>query len=281
MKLLCARIIAACTRRFHPRGTQRLLRLLFNPRTFKVKSIVPYNNNLRIQVDTASYVGRELYFRGEYESAVTDTLHQYLKEGYIAFDAGAYIGTHTLVMAKFVEKTGRVFAFEPNSDAREILLKNISINNFKNVTVLDLALSNQEGTGQLFSYGDTMQDTGTASLYALENLHPESTVVVSTIDVVVKKNALNRLDLIKIDTRGSDFSIILGAHESIKTFRPRIIFEYNEDNWKHAGSTWKEMQSFFDKQNYSLYLLGASNNSPLTCEPTTKTSHNVLAIPMK
>jgi FkbM family methyltransferase len=242
---------------------------------------VPYDKGLSIHVDTASYVGRELYFRGEYESAVTRALYQYLREGNIAFDAGAYIGTHTLIMAKLVGKTGKVFAFEPNPEAQKLLLENIAINNFENVTMFDFALSDQEGTKQLFSYSDTMQDTGTASLYPLENLHPESTVVVSTIDVVVEKNALNRLDVIKIDTRGSDLSIILGARESIKLFRPCVIFEYNENNWKHAGSTWEEAQSFFYEQNYSLYLLGNNNNSLLTCAPTAKTSHNILAVSLK
>ncbi|TSA44767.1 FkbM family methyltransferase [bacterium] len=264
---------------FYPRGTQRMLRFLFGPKKLRIRDTVGFNGGLRMNVDTSSYVEWNIFFSGNYEKNVTDIFEKLIKPGFTAVDAGAYIGTHTLVMAKLVGETGRVLAFEPNPDVAGKLDENIRLNNFANVKVFRLALSDKEGKMHLFTYGDQMLDKGTSSLYELNNLEDKFEVEVFTLDRVVRDEKLARLDLIKIDTRGSDLPIIRGAEGSIKKFNPFVVFEYNADNWSHSGSKWEEAGDFFSGNNYSLFLIGKSGLTPIMEEPKVKTSHNILAAP--
>jgi len=275
-----AKLIAPLTRIFHPRGTQRALRIFFNPRKLKIKGVMKYDKNLRINFNTSSYVEWELFFRGYYEKNVIDAIKKILRPGFVAIDAGANIGTHTLIIGKLVGDSGKVFAFDPHPESTEKLKENISLNNLLNIKVLQLALSNKKGTMTLFSYDDEMSDHGTASLYVLPRLQKNGVEVpVSTIDKVIEEENLNRLDFIKIDTRGSDFPIILGARESIKNFSPFIIFEYNKENWGHSGFKWEEAKIFFDENDYGLYFINQKNILPVGANPVFTTSHNILAIP--
>ena len=47
---------------------------------------------------------------------------------------------------------------------------------------------------------------------------------------VAKKEKLKFIDLIKIDTEGEDFKVLLGAENIIKNFKPHIIIEMRETN---------------------------------------------------
>lgn len=274
-----ARILAAVTRKFHPRGTQRILRILFNPEKFRFKGTISYGDGLLVNIDTSSYVEWDIFFRGQYEKKVVDIFKKFIKEGSVAVDAGAYIGTHTLPMAKLAGEKGKILAFEPHPDIRGKLADNIGLNGFNNIKIFGSALSDKEGKTNLFSYSDRMLDKGTSSLYELNNLEKSFEVRVSTLDKLAAEEKLSRLDLIKIDTRGSDFPIIRGAAESIKKFKPAVIFEYNRDNWNEAGFNWGNAKSFFDGIGYVLHLISDNNLTPIMEEPTIRTSHNILAVP--
>ena len=67
-----------------------------------------------------------------YEPFEIEIVRQVVKKGDTAIDIGAMIGCYTLVFAKLVGDTGRVFAFEPEIENYEILKKNININGYKN-----------------------------------------------------------------------------------------------------------------------------------------------------
>ena len=275
-----ARFVALITRRFYPRGMQRMLRLLFNPKKMHIQTVVPYDRTLKINVDTSSYVEWELFFRGYYEKWVIDVIKKLVHEGDVAVDAGANIGTHTLILAKLVGASGGVFAFDPDPKSVKRLTENITLNHLTHVKILQSGLSDKEGSIRLFSYGNEMLDQGTASLYELPKLHKTSIEVpVQTLDRFVQHEGVRRFDFIKIDTRGSDFPIIRGARKTIEKFRPHIIFEYNRDNWERSHSQWEDAKTFFDANNYLLYLVDQKGAHFIEQATDAKTSYNILAIP--
>ncbi|MEK7076860.1 MAG: FkbM family methyltransferase [Patescibacteria group bacterium] len=230
--------------------------------------------------DTSSYVEWELFFRGYYEKWVIDVMKKLIPQGGVAVDAGANIGTHALIMAKLAGSGGRVLAFDPDPKSIERLTRNIALNNLTNTKVFGLGLFDKPGTLKLFSYSDEMSDQGTASFYKLPKLQERETrAEVKTLDEVLENEQVGRLDLVKIDTRGSDFPIIKGAAKSIDRFRPCMIFEYNRDNWSNSGSEWKDARDFFDSRNYVLYVVSPKGVFVLDKETDGKTSYNILAMP--
>ena len=60
-----------------------------------------------------------------------------LRPGMVFYDLGANIGLFTLLAARLVGGTGKVFSFEPDSENATRLRRNIERNGFTNVTVVD------------------------------------------------------------------------------------------------------------------------------------------------
>ncbi len=257
-----------------------MLRLLFSPAKLRIKSVINYDGTLKINIDTSSYVEWELFFRGYYEKWVIDLMRRLIPQSGVVVDAGANIGTHTLIMTKLVGSSGRVLAFDPDAKSANRLTENVNLNNFTNTKIFRSGLSDKEGAMTLFSYSDEMLDQGTASLYELPKLEKtERQVEINTLDKVLNSENINRLDFVRIDTRGSDFHIILGAKQSIEKFRPYVVFEYNRDNWANSGSSFEEAKDFFNNQNYALYGIDRHGVHAINKETDGKTSYNILACP--
>jgi hypothetical protein len=70
------------------------------------------------------------YARGEVETTVQSSLVERLRPGMIFYDLGANIGLFTLLGARLVGETGRVFSFEPDPVNSARLLRNIVRNQF-------------------------------------------------------------------------------------------------------------------------------------------------------
>src|SRR5262245_39956757 len=74
-------------------------------------------------------------------------LRHWLKPGMTAIDIGANLGVYALPMARWVGPNGRIFAYEPGSEARALLEESRTINGAANLDVLAFALSDREREG--------------------------------------------------------------------------------------------------------------------------------------
>src|SRR5579859_3078445 len=95
--------LAALTRKFHPRGTERILRFIHNPDRHVqtgLKTIVPYAENLRLYINTGSFIEWKVFFYGYYERHIAELIAKYFPAGGTFVDVGANIGIHTLTAAE-------------------------------------------------------------------------------------------------------------------------------------------------------------------------------------
>ena len=76
---------------------------------------------------------------GVVEPLAVDTIKRNVKKGDAALDLGANIGHHTLILAKLVGDTGKVFAFEPAPENVALIRKSIKINNINNIVDIEKA----------------------------------------------------------------------------------------------------------------------------------------------
>jgi FkbM family methyltransferase len=151
---------------------------------------------------------------GIWEENVVTLLRKYVKPDTTVIDAGAFIGTHTLFMSKYVGKKGRVYAFEPQRKIYRELVYNLKLNQIRNVVPLRFALGsgseiiemnpaadgNEGGTG-IGSGGDK------AELRSIDSF------------------GFRNVSLIKIDVEGFEDYVIEGAKETILKYHPILIVE--------------------------------------------------------
>ena len=230
-----------------------------------IETVMKYDNRLLINVDTADFLEWLIFFYGCHEPGLTRQIKRFFRPGFVAFDVGANVGSHTLTMSDRAGKDGKVFAFEPNPKAYQRLLENIALNKLENIETLSCALSDTTAEEKLFVPVEGTANRGVASLYR-ENVDyqmVEVPVEMRTMDEVVKERGLSRLDFIKIDTEGNEIKVLKGARSCIAEYRPLIVFEYDRRSWKNSGTDFAVAKEYFSGLNYSLSVIGPRSLTPI------------------
>jgi FkbM family methyltransferase len=129
-----------------------------------------------------------------------------------AIDVGAHIGIFTQRYAQLFQ---RVIAIEP------VNIRYLRANTAKypNVEIYHNAASNREGdTVYLHNPSKNNENSGA---WEITTEPTDTSITTITIDGL----NLSVVDIIKIDTQGVEYSVILGAHNTIKQCRPVIHIE--------------------------------------------------------
>lgn len=262
-KIVAPEQVARVTRRFRPKGTHRLLTRVYSPERRvrdRFELVRPYGGNLRIRLDTSSFIEWQIFFYGRYEPEIVELIRATCKPGGTSIDAGANVGCHALIMAECTGDSGRVLALEPHPRGFERLRANVEMNGLAQVETLRTAAGAEIGLMHLYAPAPAHHGAGKATLYegnlaldpgaaaAMECLE----VPVTTIDRLMFARECERLDLIKIDVEGHEMPSLRGARETIARLRPTVIFEYTAEYWQNAGATFTDARAFFEAQRYDL-----------------------------
>lgn len=216
--------------------------------------VIPYDEGLRIHVSTASYIEWAILMFGYYEAQIVGIVKRYVPDGGIAIDAGANVGCHTIVMAKSAGEKGNIYSFEPHPDLADRLDANIELNCLTNVTVRRRALSNSVGLAKLYARAAISSEQGVSSLYAEEvgEIARTFSVALERLDDFANELQLSRLDFMKIDTEGNECRILLGGSDTIKNFRPVVLFEYSRNGWRASGYELEFALEYFRDIGYQV-----------------------------
>jgi FkbM family methyltransferase len=168
----------------------------------------------------------------------------------IVIDVGANIGTYTSWVAMNYPQ-GTIYSLEPQRLVFQMLCGNLAINNFENVFAYNLALGNEDRYIEISEPDYSIADNfGSYSLLSnFNNLSgKKSKVEMLKLDTFVNRFNIPKLDLLKIDCEGMDFTVLLGAEQTIKNFMPCIIVEYFNDVLNQK----KEILDFLNNFNYNI-----------------------------
>jgi FkbM family methyltransferase len=185
---------------------------------------------------------------GEHERDIQNWLRENVKEGMVVIDVGANVGSYALSLARLVGPTGRVVAIEADPDIASVLVANMRENNFSQATVVQGAAYRQTGTVRL---GRATASTSYSGLYN-QGATEWVDVPAFTLDSVVQKEGLTRLDLVKIDAEGAEDDVIDGMSDLLATLRPEILVELHE--WH--GPTAK-IPSKLESAGYRIEMLSS------------------------
>lgn len=218
-------ILAFITRNLpYIKGEKRIIRFLYSPdkrQSDYIETIIPYDKDLKIYINTSSFIEWEIFFTGYYEPHIVRLIKKYLKKDDVFVDVGANIGCHTLIAAKICKK---VIAIEPEPLVRKRLIENIKLNNLNNIEVYDYAISDYVGEAIFFRYKEENANKGASSLSHKNGLEDKGLKVkVITLDELLKNEP--RIDFIKIDVEGHSKEVVFGAKNIIKKFNPLVLYE--------------------------------------------------------
>ena len=221
-------------------------------------------------------VGKLIYaFRDYYEPELV-YLERVLSPGKVFVDAGANFGIYTLLASKIVGEGGRVISFEPSSRVFPVLRRNIALNGFKNVLAFPLALTDKPGRARLYYHSAVGCDSLGKDASFDQDAYAEE-VETGSLDDVLKRNSVGRVDVIKLDVQGAEELALRGANEIVASERPVVIFEFFPEGAASLGLSPNGTWDFLEGHGYEFFIVDERGTASRLLSPPP-TIANVLAI---
>jgi FkbM family methyltransferase len=181
-----------------------------------------------------------------------------LRPGMTFIDAGANLGLYTVIAAKLVGTSGKVYAFEPSS--REWLRARhcIQENNLANTTLLQIALSDTDGRSRL-----SVCDAKHAAFNTIGDItHPHAVGYMShteevecvRLDSFIRSQNLTRVDVVKIDVEGAEELVLRGGAELFsRADAPMLLCEVSDWTAKGLNSSGERVVDLLTRYGYRLF----------------------------
>ena len=174
---------------------------------------------------------KEIMIRGGvWEPHVARAIQTYAAPGSTAVDAGAYIGTHSMLMGRMVGDAGKVYAFEPQRKVYRELVQNVALNGMEGVVVpLRFALGSRRGVIEMERPElvdiDWMVDGPIAATLLVEGGVGVGAGGDKAEMRPLDDFGLTNVSLIKIDVEGHENPVLEGAAKTIAANRPVVVLE--------------------------------------------------------
>jgi FkbM family methyltransferase len=214
-----------------------------------------------------------------HETTISDTYRALLQSEHpprTFIDIGANYGLHSIL---FLVHGIRTISFEPNPCCDEYVGKICALNHVHR-DFRSVALGNQGGMAELW-FPETQAWLGSIDPVTKQRLAQEyrvkkAQVRISTLDECLREPCGKPL-LIKIDVEGSETEVLRGSLETIRRYRPSIVFE------SHPTRNREELLILLADSGYAplaLPLLNASAPSFLSRESFLNApASNFMALP--
>jgi len=167
------------------------------------------------------------YWLGTYEPELQDAIREFIRPGYVVYDLGAGIGYVSLLFARAVTSSGKVYSFEPLPANLERLKKHISLNGLEDrvkiepYAVIDATRLVEFALGPSVAMGKVVGSTGREDQFYGERIFVEGIA----LDEYVFGQGNPEPDVIKIDIEGGESLALPGMRGMLMKQHPIIFLE--------------------------------------------------------
>ena len=187
----------------------------------EVYAIARLRNGDRMLVAGKDHIGRVILYMGDFEPRITYVTERLLKLGDCVLDIGSNMGWFSMIASRMVGPSGVIHAFEPQPLLNTLLRASLGMNGIENVTIHQVALSNEDGVADLH----ILKGNCGAARLSEEKGDLWSTVQIATVDTMP---FLERLDLppvrlMKIDVEGHEETVFNAAEPFFRKTPPDVV----------------------------------------------------------
>lgn len=209
------------------------------------KKVIVYNINskTKFQVRTNTSDKFFLWEVWKTNSYITEDFN--IKKDDVIVDIGANIGAFSILAARKASD-GRVFAYEPNKKNYNLLLKNKSLNNLRNLLVLNLAVAGKKGHADLFI---SKLNYGAHSICSADSKKSVKVKSIGLRDIFAMNN-LKRINYLKIDAEGAEYDILLNTPAEIIRKVDKIVLEYHD--YLNHNHDYKDLKEYLEGNGFKV-----------------------------
>ncbi len=209
---------------------------------------------LKLKTNQTNYLTHLLFWEGYQNLEYTKIFVQLIKKTDVFYDVGANIGYYSL-LAELENTQVRVVGFEPATGPLFYFKENVRINNCQNIRVEPLALSHQQGEITFYEVKNkkyrylahNLTGEGNAGSKTTQRNFVPNTVKTTTLDQYVADTGEINIDLIKLDTEGTEHLILAHATRVLDRMKPIVICE------TLFNVIEAELEQIFKEHGYEFY----------------------------
>ena len=195
-------------------------------------------------------ISQELILSGKWEDYETELFKKNIKPGDTVVDIGAHIGYYTVIAAQLVGDKGKVYAFEPDPKNYQLLQRNVKLNGYSNVVLVNKAVSDKSGQAHLFLNNE---NTGDHRIFNPELDRRSLSIATTTLDDFFKDKE-KRVDIIKMDIQGAEARAFQGAMKVIARNRHiKLITEFYPQALQQSEISAEEYLALLQKHTFKLF----------------------------
>jgi FkbM family methyltransferase len=209
---------------------------------------------LTVPATFQSSTTRCLLAEGDWFERELEFWRSYLQPGMNVIDIGASFGVYTFSAASRVGAEGMVYAIEPFSQSADCIAETCRINQLQNVKVFRNAMSDRDGTAQLILQPSSEFNYLAIDLEIIDPDLPIEIVNCTTIDAFMTQSGIDRLEIIKISTEGSELAILAGCQNTMTNFDPTIIYNNYTSQGVNLAAAEYLLDRGYDLFRYQPYL---------------------------
>lgn len=184
-----------------------------------------------------------------------------LHAGDMVFDVGAHIGRYSVYSARIVGPTGKVYAFEPVTDAYWRLRATLALNRLENVIPIHQAVSDRVGMTEINVFDDPFSSWSSIGYPKMQT--PEGILIepqkkecieTTTLDRFCQKESIERIHFLKIDVEGYEYAVLTGATSLLRDRKIEMIcFEISQAPLASSGFSAEQISALLNIHNYTVY----------------------------
>jgi FkbM family methyltransferase len=193
-------------------------------------------------------VSRSLLENGEYDWPQISWLKQLLHADSRVVFAGAHIGAVLIPLAR-ISGTRSIVAYEPSPRNFRLLNMNLALNDIDGVVTRNAALG---GTVGQIQFTENSINTGNSRVAPGNG---EITVSLDTLDRTIPAE-WSSIDLIVMDTEGSEVAVMRGAQLSLARTK-NLYVEFSPEQLQEQGSSAVDFVETVEKYFKSAYVFGS------------------------
>lgn len=222
------------------------------------------------------YVGKSLYWYGEYNPDETEMILSLAPRGKLCLDIGANIGviSQALLACEY-----DVEAFEPQPELAKLLNENLSMVTQRKrgeYSVYNIALGAMDGVANMPKVQYAAKGNFGGLGIGDKSIYGSYTVPVNTLDSFNYTN----VGLIKIDVEGYEYEVLCGAEQTIKRCRPILYIEDDRVEKSRALRKMIELYGYsIEDHRPTLYREQNYSNHKKNVWDRNYASHNLICRP--
>ncbi len=231
----------------------------FLPRKYKLPpsgeiKIKLETGNLKMKTNQTNYLTYCIFWDGYKKFEYTPIFEKLVKKVNSFYDVGSNIGYYSLIAAK-INPNIKVKAFEPALGPLHFLKENVELNHLKNIKVESIALADKTGEIEFYEVQShkytyikyNLAGEGNAGSKTSSDMFVKNVVKSITIDEYLNKNPDDKVELMKMDTEGTEHYILKNAHNLLSNHKPVIICETLFDTIE------KDLEAILKPYGYEFY----------------------------